>query len=1125
MNTFKLTSDSATNLTSSAELPQLNADDEFHKKSQYLQSLYDIIVALNAGATFEEITNSLLEKLIELSNEEHVYITIINVENNHLKYVAGSGLYKNSIGFSQNLQQGINGEAWKKASPIYIPDYQSYENRLPDKEFQSIRSVVVLPLITKDKIIGTVGFAAEHIRPFENISTDLLNNFVQLASTTLENAQLKSKLRKKHSQFETLYKISLNSIDRLDTSKIYNSLINEFINVIDFGQAYLCLVESEHSEHSVLRIVADTLNSTSIGKTIAYGEGLAGRVWASQEALFIEDYESYSGKSNLAPIKVKSLACIPLKNGDNIIGILGIASEDSFKFDNDFKFTLQAFADIASIAVINSQAFQALALKTKESELLERTQQAITNKLDLTELCQSFTNSITTIFNYSGAVIIKVEDNEFLQLSSSGDSISINNQLITTLLESKEAQLLIENKNTPENNTRNTTESYEDIQLSHLVSPLTLNGQFFGFLYIIEKSDKLTLQDKNIMQKCCKQLEGALESAELHGRIKKDLIRTQAFYKVSKTIQTHRNLEDIASEIIKICREALSARWAVLYRVDQHQKKVTAHARSQILGETPLKILQYDSLMNSFTGWVMNHQDSILTDSLINNSKGHQETKSLVNDIGSAIIVPLVYQEKSLGSLGFVNKNSDKNFTHGDLELAENVANQAAVAIVQHELSHQLEHQAYHDALTTLPNRAFFEEKLEHTIETVTKENLMMAVLFLDLDGFKHVNDTLGHDIGDTLLKIVAQRLKTKTRKTDTIARLGGDEFGIIISEFHATKDVFSIARTILSCFKEPFSIKGHRLQISTSIGISLFPEDGKDAQTLLKYSDSAMYAAKSSGKNNIRRFIPAFATTAKKRLEIEIDLNRAIQQKEFTLYYQPKLSLETGKWLGAEALIRWIHPEKGFISPGDFIPIAEESNLIIDISNWVLHETCRQAVAWHSKNHPALRIAINISALHFEHPNFISTIKETLEEHQLHASVLELEVTESVVMKDMDLVIQRLKQLKSMGITIAIDDFGTGYSSLQYLNKLPLDTLKIDKSFIDEIGKESHSPIVTGILNLAQSFGLETVAEGVETKKQVEILKSLGCSQVQGFYFGRPMPAESFWNHYYKTTTLSHEI
>ncbi len=1095
-------------IASWAQLPRLDIDIELAKKSNYLQSFHEIILALNTGASFEEIIRLLLTNLMELTQEENTYITIINHEHQHLEYIGGTGLWEKSIGFAQSAFDGMNGEVWEKVQPVYIQDYQSYERRISVQEFASVRSVIVFPLIIKDEKIGTLGFAAKHIKLFDTVSLDLLNNFVQLASSTLNNALLQNQFKEKNSQFETLHTISLNTINHLDATELYNSLLSELIELLNFGQAFLDLVDTEND---TLYCVADTLQSTAQGKTVTRGEGLAGKVWETKEAIYIEDYQSYSEKINIAPIKVKSIACIPLKRDNEVIGVLGVASEEHFKFDDTFKFTVQAFAEIASIAIINSKTFHDLELKTKESELLEQTQKVIASKLDLAELCQSVTASITTIFDYSSALIVKVEDKELLQLSSSGSSTSIiQNNLIEKLIETRSPQLMTE--------VIEVSETTEGKTLSHLVCPLIINGGFFGFLYLSNTTKAFIKRDETIMLKVCKQLEVAIENAKLHGQIKKDLVRTEAFYKVSKTIQTHRNLDDIATDIVEICREALAARWAVIYRIDQPTKTVKAHARAQIPGEKPLKILDYTSLMDSFTGWVMRQQESVITDNIVTDDKGHQKAKRLVDDIGSAIIVPLIYQGKSLGSLGLVNKVSDKNFSHNDLMLAENVANQAAVAIVQHEVSHQLEHQAYHDTLTKLPNRAFFEEKLELSLQTAIENNTLMAVMFLDLDGFKHVNDTLGHDIGDALLKIVAQRLKTRTRKNDTIARLGGDEFGIIISKLQSKEETFNIAQTLLNCFKEPFSVKSHSLQISTSIGISLFPEDGQDAQTLLKYSDSAMYAAKTSGKNNIRKFIPEFAIAAKKRLEIELDLNKALQEKEFKLYYQPKLSLATGDWLGAEALIRWNHPDKGFISPGDFIPIAEEGELIIDINNWVLDEACRQAAEWRLKNHPELSIAVNISALHFEHPTFIPTIEATLEKYKLDARLLELEVTESVVMRDIDLVIERLSHLKSIGTTIAVDDFGTGYSSLQYLNKLPLDTLKIDKSFIDEISESSQTPIVTGILTLAQSLGLETVAEGVETIEQVEFLKLLGCSQVQGFYFAKPMPAESFWNHYYKT-------
>jgi len=424
----------------------------------------------------------------------------------------------------------------------------------------------------------------------------------------------------------------------------------------------------------------------------------------------------------------------------------------------------------------------------------------------------------------------------------------------------------------------------------------------------------------------------------------------------------------------------------------------------------------------------------------------------------------------------------------------------------------QLEHAATHDSLTGLPNRVLLADRLAQSTAQSERYSRGFAVLVVDLDRFKSINDSLGHLAGDDMLKEAALRLSKLLRKADTLARLGGDEFVLVLNEIAGPRDAESVASKVLASLAAPFVLSGLDVQISASIGISVFPEDGVDAETLLQHADAAMYHAKKNGRSSFQFFAPVMNVFARERLELESGLRRALAQGEFELHYQPKVDVSSGRIDSAEALIRWRHPKRGLTAPSGFIPIAEETGLIVPIGEWVLHEACRQASAWHKSGIKPLRIAVNLSAQQFKQKSLVTTVREALAAAELDPAHLELELTESAVMQDAESSIQVLRQLSSLGVRISVDDFGTGYSSLSYLRRLPLDKLKIDRSFIREVAaSRDDAEIVRAIVSLAHSLHLKVIAEGVETDEQLTFLRGLGCDQYQGFHCSPPVPADEF--------------
>ncbi|MFC3692100.1 EAL domain-containing protein [Chenggangzhangella methanolivorans] len=423
-----------------------------------------------------------------------------------------------------------------------------------------------------------------------------------------------------------------------------------------------------------------------------------------------------------------------------------------------------------------------------------------------------------------------------------------------------------------------------------------------------------------------------------------------------------------------------------------------------------------------------------------------------------------------------------------------------------------LRHLAHHDTLTDLPNRALLHERVRHEIAQARRSDRKFALHLFDLDRFKGINDVLGHHFGDRLLRAVADRLRATVRESDTVARLGGDEFAILQSNVATPEDTAELARRIREALSAPFRFDGEEVLTSASIGIAIFPDNGFDVDDLLKNADLAMYRAKADGRDGFRAFAADMDTNARAITVLESDLRRALSRNEFELHYQPQVALSTGQIVGAEALIRWRRENGDLVSPGEFLPRAEENGLIVPINNWVLREACQQAAAWSSEGLPRLRVAVNLSGMQFIKTDVEALVLEALEESGLAPDRLELELTETILLQDTGAVVRQLEALRARGITFSIDDFGTGYSSLAYVKHFPVDRLKIDKSFIANLKNDANdAAIVRAIVSLGHSLDLDVIAEGVETAAQVAHLRSEGCDEVQGFYFGRPMRSDMF--------------
>lgn len=496
----------------------------------------------------------------------------------------------------------------------------------------------------------------------------------------------------------------------------------------------------------------------------------------------------------------------------------------------------------------------------------------------------------------------------------------------------------------------------------------------------------------------------------------------------------------------------------------------------------------------------------------INLQKIHKQKRLLKEKKSNQKLLERLIKEKTADLMTtnqqLLNKTKELEATKEQLtkDISERI-------IVENQFKMQknvLHHQAHHDALTGLPNRLLFSKRLKESIQTAQYEKRKFAIFFIDLDKFKEINDSLGHDTGDKVLKTVAKILRHSIRKEDVLARLAGDEFTIIAEEMGHMKDASSLAHDILDIFTEPIYVDGHALYLTCSIGISLYPQDTDNEKDLLKYADTAMYRAKENGRNNFQFYSPEMTQHALEQMEMKTNLRQAIDNEEFVVYYQPQIDLHTGAIIGLEALIRWKHPTKGLITPKKFINFAEEAGMIREIDQCVMEIAMKQLSQWYSKGLSPGRLALNVSIQQLENKAFVTTIQKNIEKYNIKPEWLELEITEGHMMKNHIEMIETLKQITDIGLSISIDDFGTGYSSLSLLKRLPINRLKIDKSFIQDLpDDEEDIAIVNSIIALAKSLKLDLIAEGIETKEQEKFLISKNCMYVQGHYYYHPLPAE----------------
>ena len=595
-------------------------------------------------------------------------------------------------------------------------------------------------------------------------------------------------------------------------------------------------------------------------------------------------------------------------------------------------------------------------------------------------------------------------------------------------------------------------------------------------------------------------------------------VQQEMEHKVTRLLSEAETLEQVMPEILRAIGESLGCACGMRRLWNEREQKLTCAEVWNLPSaevEQFLELSREPRFLPQLSGGLLRRTlasgEPVWITDVTKDPGFRRGPEALKAGLRGAFAFPILFGEEIISLMEFFSRES-RQPDEGLMQSTRSIGSQIGQFMARRQAEEHVRRLAHFDELTGLPNRSLFNQRLSRALARARRAGTPLAILFIDLDGFKNVNDTLGHEAGDRVLQEIAQRLRTCMREVDTVSRLGGDEFMVLIEGPPRPADVAEVAQKILAAVARPVLLDAQEFHLTASIGISVCPGDGDDLQSLMKNADTAMYRAKEQGKNNFQFYSAQINVHTLELIALESDLRHALEREEFLLHYQPKVDVGSNRIVGMEALVRWQRPGQELIAPARFIPLAEETGLIVPIGEWVLKTACLQNKAWQDQGLPRLRIAVNLSPRQFAHPSLLQDVARVLADTRLDPVWLEFEITESMVIRDPEHAVSLLRSLKEMGIHLSIDDFGTGYSSLSYLKRFPLNSVKIDRSFIQDLpGDSNHTEITQAIIAMAHSLRLGAIAEGVETEEQLRFLRLHGCNQMQGYLFSKPLPADQF--------------
>lgn len=902
-------------------------------------------------------------------------------------------------------------------------------------------------------------------------------------------------LRQQNEYLAALHDTTLAVMNRLERNDVLQTIVERAGTLFGTAHGYIYLVDDTH--HLSMQI-GTGVYSHVIGVHLQRGVGLAGMIWQTGEPMTVANYSGWHGRAtDFDQFQFYAVAGVPLTSGNTVVGVLGLGYLDpQLTFGAVEMLVLGRFGQLASVALDNAHLymtsqrelaersraetalresearyralFDAAQRQTQELQLLDKVRTLLARELDLSVLIRTIVEAIAETFGYTLVSIYLIREGVLVLQHQVGykqvlDNIPLAVGVMGRVARTGEPALVEDEQADP-----TAIWAFEGLT-SEVCVPFKDDKEVVGVLNV-ESTQGIQLgpADLQLMLALSEHVNIAITRARLYTQVRESQSRYRAVVDNVKEV--------IYQTDARGCWTLLNPAWTTItgWRINtsigapavnfvhQDDRKIYQAAFNQVLSGSAIE---------------MEHEFRLLT---------HDGSIRWVEAYARILVSP---EGVVIGSSGTLSDVTER-------KRAEAAINQLA----------------YYDSLTQLPNRVLFHRRLSEALSQAQQHEQEVALLFLDLDRFKVINDTLGHHVGDLLLQNVALRLKRCIRSQDMVARMGGDEFTVILPNIAGPAAASEVAQRIICELATPFVLEGHELVTTPSIGISIYPGDGLDVDTLLKRADIAMYRAKDHARNSYQFFAPTMHPMALEQLELEQQLRRALDRQEFVVFYQPRLQLHTGRVTGMEALVRWQHPQRGLVGPGEFIPLAEESGLIVSLGDWVLRTACAQAKLWQTHGFPPLRIAVNLSARQLHQPDVVERVVQALADTGLEPHYLELEITESTAIQHFEHTIEVLRAVKAMGVHVSLDDFGTGYSSLSYLKQFPLDTLKLDQSFVRNLlTNPQDAAIAEAVIALAHNLNLSVTAEGVETEAQRSFLQARHCDEVQGYLIGKPMPAADF--------------
>jgi diguanylate cyclase (GGDEF)-like protein/PAS domain S-box-containing protein len=1002
------------------------------------------------------------------------------------KDILDIGNYK--VFTAKDAQEGFNILKKEKIDAVLLdlvlPSESGFEMIPQINKISSDSAVIIMTAFAStDSAIEAIKLGADDFirKPLKHEEVlHALRKAIERKALLIENKMLVQKLENRLTKLELFKKVSREISSTLNLTELLKKIMQTTKTVIG-AEACSVLLLDEATGELVFEVALGKKGKDVKKFRIKPGQGIAGWVFEQKEPLLISDVKKdarfYQAVDKKTGFESKSMIAAPLLVKDKILGVIQVINKiNEALFDVEDRDLLMTLSGQISVAIDNAEMAENL---KKNFET-----QTIINKL------LSINLEALSVEEVLGQIIDHIISVPWLSLKSTAG---------VWLVEEPGVLVLKAHRGMPITIQKNCT------QISFgkcICGQAALSGKIEHVSSVDERHE---VKYKGILPHghYCVPIK---YSGNVLGVI--NLYLKEGHYRDEREEEFLLSVADITAGIIQH-KQAENALW----ESEEKFHKISASAQDAIIMiDNTGKISYWNPASERIFGYTSSEAVGNNLHTLIIPSTHHKVFKKgfkKFEKTGKGIVLGRTMM------LSAIRKDGKEFPVEVSISAVKMGPKWNATGIIRDvterkQFEETIQNMAYHDQLTGLPNRLLLIDRFNQILARGQRYKLYAAFFFLDLDRFKVVNDTLGHAMGDTLLKAVGERLKQCIRESDTVARIGGDEFTILLQDIKRAEDVPKVAEKIFSIFDAPFDLKGQELFVTTSMGVSIYPIDGNDSECLFKNADIAMYRAKSEGRNNYQLYTPAMNVKATERLTLENKLRKAIENEEFLLHYQPQVDINTNELTGIEALVRWLEPERGLVPPGEFIPLAEETGLIVPIGEWVLRTACKNNKIWQDRGLKPIIIAVNLSMRQFKQKNLVDIVSSTLEETSLDPKYLELELTESIIMEDTESAIEILRELKAMGIRLSIDDFGTGYSSLAYLKRMPIDMLKIAQSFVHDITIDpDDKAISTAIIQVAHSLKLEVIAEGVETMEQFKLLRSLQCNKLQGFLVSRPLPSK----------------